>query len=202
MPIYARFARYRSGPCPSRPPYLEACLSVLYRACINGRLIGWSGEQSGLTATQSGELADRMDAVHNIPCLVQNWEKYDEPLLRQFLATFDEKWKAGGHGNLLAAYEDVLARRAAPSAEGDPETVFELRSVHGGASLLFEGRVPRGLEGYDGTTYSARICGPVTASGRGVRHRAPPMGRVIRRSGKELARMGQRQRRRSLSRAT
>lgn len=133
-------------------PYLEACLAVLYRACISGRLLGWSGEQSGLTATQSGELADLLDAVHNLPHLIQHWEECDEPPLRQFLAAFDDKWKASGRGDPLAAYEDVLARRpAAPgSAERDPATVFELRSVHGGALLSFEGRVPRDLEGYDG----------------------------------------------------
>lgn len=147
-------------------PYLEACLAVLYRACISGRLLGWSGEQSGLTAAQSGELADLLDAVHNLPHLIQHWEECDEPLLRQFLAAFDEKWKASGRGDLLAVYEDVLARRhpAAGTAVRDPAKVFELRSVHGGALLSFEGRVPRDLEGYDGTTYSVRIRGPVTAS--------------------------------------
>lgn len=147
-------------------PYLEACLAVLYRACINGRLIGWSGERSGLTDAQSGELADLMDAVHNLPYLVQHWEECDETLLRQFLASFDEKWKANGRGHLLAVYEDVLARRSAdpPSPERDPATCFELRSVHGGTLLSFEGRVPRDLDGYEGTTYSVRMSGPVTVS--------------------------------------
>jgi hypothetical protein len=41
---------------------------------------------------------------------------------------------------------------------------FILRSVQGPAQLQFRGRIPRGLEGYDGTTFVAALTGPVTAS--------------------------------------
>ena len=42
---------------------------------------------------------------------------------------------------------------------------FRLESVHGGGTLEFRGPIPRGLEGYDGTTFTAALVGcPVTAA--------------------------------------
>lgn len=41
-----------------------------------------------------------------------------------------------------------------------PTPLFTLRSVHGGARLDFVGDVPRGLQGYDGCTFIARLVGP------------------------------------------
>ena len=89
-------------------PYLAACLEVLHRASIHARLIGWSGENDGLTADRSAEIADLMDAVHNIPHLLQHWEGCDESLLRSFLKTFDTKWKDKNSAGLLVAYEQML----------------------------------------------------------------------------------------------
>jgi hypothetical protein len=89
-------------------PYLSACLEVLYQASIHARMIGWAGEQGGLTAEQSAEVADLMDAVHNIPHLLQNWETCDESMLRAFLEGFDTKWKSETSARLLGTYEAVL----------------------------------------------------------------------------------------------
>jgi hypothetical protein len=91
-------------------PYLSACLEVLYRATLNARVIGWSGEKDGLSAEQSSQIADLMDAVHNIPHLLQRWEHCDEGLLRSFLETFDTKWKSANAGLLLVVYEEALAK--------------------------------------------------------------------------------------------
>lgn len=42
---------------------------------------------------------------------------------------------------------------------------FRLESVHGGGALEFQGEVPRGLDGYDGTTFvAALVNGPVAAA--------------------------------------
>lgn len=42
---------------------------------------------------------------------------------------------------------------------------FVLTSVHGGTTLEFRGVIPRGLEGYDGTTYVAALVGrPLSAA--------------------------------------
>lgn len=41
---------------------------------------------------------------------------------------------------------------------------FTLTSVHGGTALEFRGTIPRGLEGYDGTTFVAALVGqPLSA---------------------------------------
>ena len=85
-------------------PYLSACLEVLERATIHARYILYGGHSGGLTAEQSDCLADLMDAVHNIPGLLNRWEDCNEPLLRTFLAVFDEKWRMRGGIGLLATY--------------------------------------------------------------------------------------------------
>jgi hypothetical protein len=92
-------------------PYLSACLEVLYRAAIHARVIGWSGEKEGLSADQSAQVADLMDAIHNIPHLLQRWEQCDEGLLRLFLETFDAKWKGTSDARLLVVYEEALVKQ-------------------------------------------------------------------------------------------
>ena len=47
-----------------------------------------------------------MDAVHNIPGLIANWEGCDESLLRGMLRDYDTRWNF----ELLHAYDDVVAR--------------------------------------------------------------------------------------------
>jgi hypothetical protein len=85
-------------------PYLSACLEVLQHATIHARLLGYAGHEAGLTAAQSDCLADLMDAVENIPDLLQRWEDCDEPMLRSFLEAFDEKWARDTTIRLLPAY--------------------------------------------------------------------------------------------------
>jgi hypothetical protein len=85
-------------------PYLSACLEVLYEATIQARLIAYGGQRAGLTTAQSDCVADLMDAVHNIPHLLQRWEKCDERLLRSFLEEFDGKWRDHCTVNLLETY--------------------------------------------------------------------------------------------------
>lgn len=85
-------------------PYLSACLEVLRHATIHARLIAYGGHEAGLTAQQSDCLADLMDAVHNIPDLLNRWEDCDEQLLRTFLQTFDDKWHHHTSARLLITY--------------------------------------------------------------------------------------------------
>lgn len=45
------------------------------------------------------------------------------------------------------------------------KVLFRLSSVHGGRALEFRGMIPRGLEGYEGTTYVAALVGhPLSAA--------------------------------------
>jgi hypothetical protein len=96
-------------------PQLLACLTVLQRACIDARLLGYAGERDGLSAAQSQELADLMDAVHNIPDLVRRWESCDEELLREMLRAFDERWRSRGGVRLLAVWDAAVDPDTPPS---------------------------------------------------------------------------------------
>ena len=67
---------------------LKACLAVLYHAEIQGRLLGWEGEGTGLSRERCTQLANLMDAVHNtLADLIQRWEECDEVLLEPCSAT-------------------------------------------------------------------------------------------------------------------
>jgi len=46
---------------------LKACLEIIRMAVLEARVWGW---QKDVPAEQ---LADLMDAVHNIPTIIQNW---------------------------------------------------------------------------------------------------------------------------------
>jgi hypothetical protein len=89
---------------------LKACLAVLYHATIQGRLLGWEGEGAGLPPERSAQLGDLMDAVHNIPDLVQRWEECDEDLLRSMLRAYDEKWSSSAR--LLEVYDRIAGSAA------------------------------------------------------------------------------------------
>lgn len=97
-------------------PYLSACLEVIYRATINARIIGWAGMKGGLRPEQLAQIADLMDAIHNLPHLLERWDSYDEELLRSFLEAFDEKWKGTNGAGLLGVYEDALRSHASRSS--------------------------------------------------------------------------------------
>lgn len=72
-------------------PYLSACMAVMQRATLTSRAWGWSGTVS------AEHLADLMDAIHNIPQLVQHWELCDVEFLRtSFLQSYDRKWSGRG----------------------------------------------------------------------------------------------------------
>jgi hypothetical protein len=93
-------------------PYLSACLRVLYRATIEARMMGYAGEQRGLSEIEGKRLADLMDAVHNLPDLIQRWDTCNEDLLRGMLRDFDARWYGVSGVRLLEEYEGALARGA------------------------------------------------------------------------------------------
>jgi hypothetical protein len=92
-------------------------MAVLYRASIACRMWGWSGEVS------AEHLADLMDAIHNIPDLVRDWERCDvEFLRRSFLLVYQQKWAGRGGLALCDIFDGVIAeagKQAEPDAAAD-----------------------------------------------------------------------------------
>ena len=85
-------------------PQLRACLRVVYMASIDARMAGWSGD------VNAERLADLMDAIHNIPHLIQNWDQCNEDLLKSNLLDYERKWFDAGPC-LRTIYEHELSKR-------------------------------------------------------------------------------------------
>lgn len=73
-------------------PAMRAALAVLYQAAIDARLMGYEGAERGMSARRTEQLADLMDAIHDIPVLLGRWEDCDESLLIAMLEHYDAKW--------------------------------------------------------------------------------------------------------------
>jgi hypothetical protein len=89
-------------------PQHRACLEVLYQATIAARMLGYEGHENGLSAAKADQLADLMDAVHNLPRLLIDWSGCNESLLRGMLDDYDTKWS----GHLLEIYDRIVAEGA------------------------------------------------------------------------------------------
>ena len=84
-------------------PYLSACMTVVYRALLHARVMGLSG------TVDAAHIADLMDAVHNIPGLVQKWDRCDIGLMRAYLKSYEEKWAKRGGLALCEIFDQQVA---------------------------------------------------------------------------------------------
>jgi hypothetical protein len=85
-------------------PYLSACLAVMHRAILDCRARHWGKSMS------AEETADLMDAVHNLPWLIQNWERCEvEFLRRDFLQVYDRQWLTDGGFRLCELFDLIVA---------------------------------------------------------------------------------------------
>ncbi|SIO01352.1 hypothetical protein SAMN05444166_2038 [Singulisphaera sp. GP187] len=82
-------------------PYLSACLETIREAVLGTRQHCW-----GRSASPE-QIADLMDAIHNIPVLLNNWERCDVEWLRAYLKAYDEKW-GEGQSWLCAVFDKVI----------------------------------------------------------------------------------------------
>lgn len=92
----------KSKPAVAPEPYLSACMTVVYRALLHARRMGYSG------TVDAAHIADLMDAVHNIPDLVQNWDRCDIELIRTYLKAYEEKWAARGGAALCEIFDQKI----------------------------------------------------------------------------------------------
>jgi hypothetical protein len=85
------------------PSTLEGYLTFLYRVTLYARIMGWDH-------APHDQIADLMDAVHNLPHLLSHWDQFDQVTFRQFLVSYDAKWHREGESvSLLGCLEDCLA---------------------------------------------------------------------------------------------
>ena len=85
---------------------LQACLRVLTWAILETRAWAWQKQ------VPVEQLADLMDAVHNIPGFLQKWESCDQGLLLATLEDFERKWASSGGLALRSIYEQEVNVRS------------------------------------------------------------------------------------------
>ena len=87
-------------------PYLTACLTLLENSIIYCRAACYSNKWT------VEHVADLMDAIHNIPWLIQNWECCNIKFLREsFLQVYDKKWSGNGGLALCKIFDDIVAEK-------------------------------------------------------------------------------------------
>jgi hypothetical protein len=75
------------------------------RAILHARMLGWGFPSAGSSDNvQYEQIADLMDAIHNLPGLMQNWDQCDQNWLRETLKAYDDKRGPDG-GQLLRTYD-------------------------------------------------------------------------------------------------
>lgn len=82
-------------------PFRTACLEVIYWATLEAPGLAWGKKDPD-------RIAALMDAVHNIPHLLKNWERCDQKLLRDFLLDYDNKWCNDDGIRLTSVYDENL----------------------------------------------------------------------------------------------
>ena len=85
-------------------PFRTACVEVLHHAACTARGMAWDEKFS------TERLRDLMDAVHNIPRLLNDWEHCDVGYLRQRLADYDKRWASKGWPHLTKIFDENVGR--------------------------------------------------------------------------------------------
>jgi hypothetical protein len=89
-------------------PYLSALTAVLDRAILFCRNYNWSPD------FPHEHTADLMDAIHNIPAAIQDWQPWHADFLRDYLQTYESKWLPNGGLSLCQLFDETVAGRESP----------------------------------------------------------------------------------------
>ena len=86
--------------------HLNACLEVIRDGLLQARAWGWSGN------VPAEQLADLMDALHDIPTHIQHWDDVGDGAVKEKLRRYDEKWpkSVDSSNGLLELYERIRSR--------------------------------------------------------------------------------------------
>jgi hypothetical protein len=96
--------------CPE--PKLSAYLNVLYHAINRVKLLSYADKPD------VKQIADLMDAVHNLPRLLIRWDLCDEDWLLEYLSGYYETWRGRDGIDLVGVFrrtvEDLEKGRELP----------------------------------------------------------------------------------------
>ncbi len=86
------------------PPETElfACLDVMRHAILQARVWGWEG------VVPAEQLADLMNAVHNIPGRIMHWDARQDEEIKRELEAHERKWARDGGPCLCTQYEQLV----------------------------------------------------------------------------------------------
>ena len=82
-----------------------ACVDVLRMAILEARVWGWQGD------VNAERLGDLMDAVHNIPTLIGDWNPEGVDDIKRELETYERKWAQDGGPCLRTRFETVVSQQ-------------------------------------------------------------------------------------------
>lgn len=63
-------------------------LTVIREAILHARVLAWQKRSHE-------EIADLLDAIHNVPEMLIKWESCDEKYLKEKMESYDKKWTKG-----------------------------------------------------------------------------------------------------------
>ena len=84
-------------------PYMSALTAVLTEAILCCRNHNWR------PGFPHDHVADLMDAVHNIPAAIKDWQPWQADFLRKSLRTYEIKWSPNGGPTLSQSFDKIVA---------------------------------------------------------------------------------------------
>jgi hypothetical protein len=91
---------------PNLPPpeILEGYIEFIDRVVLTARVMGW-------WEAPHEQIADLMDAIHNLPRGLRNWDHFDEDVFREYVKGYDDRWHRGDDvPTLMTVLDDCLRR--------------------------------------------------------------------------------------------
>lgn len=73
-------------------------LIVLRQSILHARVLAWEKKSHE-------EIADLLDAIHNVPEMLTQWESCDEKFLTQQIESYDKKWAKKEGFSIIKAVE-------------------------------------------------------------------------------------------------
>ncbi|MDA7888669.1 hypothetical protein N9A86_04755 [Akkermansiaceae bacterium] len=103
---------------PPPDDQFQALVRLLYFASVEARAEAWQGENEsdGALKDRFGKIARLMDAIHNIPGFLTDYDNWDQPYFELCLGGRDSEVGKQLHG----AYQNALSEARSKNKDDDP----------------------------------------------------------------------------------